>query len=77
MTDTTILPSFGWAVIDHGMIRVDTVSSTQRHAMVSWLVRDGRILVLATMTDADVVAAFLKVRGTADVAEVVITTVGK
>lgn len=48
MTDRAIT---GWAVVEGDLIRIRTVSDTQRAAMVNWLVAEKGIFVHANMGD--------------------------
>lgn len=48
MTERTIA---GWAVVEGDLIRIRTVSDTQRAAMVNWLVAERGIYVHANMGD--------------------------
>ncbi len=71
--EITVLSAEGWAVIEHGSIRVKTVSHTRRAAIVNFLVAERRVPITAEHTDEQIDEIWQSMRQGAYLAHVTIT----
>lgn len=63
----------GFAVIENDEILTETISGTQRAAVVNYLVAYRMLPIYARHSDADIFDVFKRVKGDADLAEVKIS----
>ena len=67
----------GFAIIDARGIDIKTVSGTRRAAIVNWLVVEKGIFIYTQATDGLIEDLWTTHKGSADVAEVLVTVIGR
>ena len=62
----------GYAILEHGEIKIRTVSDTRRAAIVNWLCAERHLLTLAVASDQSLEEMWQHNRGTAEAVRVVV-----